>query len=67
MSDEDKLINELYEAANNYVKSKGGKILVAGKIKIYKYPGDKKYKFTLAIECTGKPPREKEPATKPDN
>lgn len=59
--DMDKL-DALYGAAQEYIESIGGKVIVIGGTKIQTWPGSSKHKFTLAIEVSGKiPPKPKPP------
>lgn len=46
----------LYRAAQEYVESQGGSVLVAGPVSVMRWPGDRPLKWTLAIACTGRPP-----------
>jgi len=47
----------LYKAVENYVKSKGGNLVVIGGIQIQQWPGDGEYKFTVGIQCVGHKPK----------
>lgn len=57
--DNDKEWTALVKAAEAYVKSIGGKIVVAGPIEIIQWPDDGPYKYTLGIKCLGKAPTKK--------
>ena len=46
----------LYRAAQEYIESQGGSIVVAGPVSIMRFPGDRKLKWTLSIACVGSPP-----------
>lgn len=53
---EDKIIDELFAAANRYVKFHGGNIVVAGGIQIQEWPGARPGQFVLGIKCFGRRP-----------
>lgn len=55
----DKEWNALVKAAEAYIKSMGGSVIVIGPIVIQKWPGDLPYKYTLGIQCLGKAPTER--------
>lgn len=50
-------VNRLYKAVENYVRKSGGKVIVIGGIQIQEWPGDGKFKFTVAVKCCGRKPK----------
>jgi hypothetical protein len=48
--------NRLYEAVAAYVEKNGGSVVVIGGIQIQEWPGDGKFKFTVAVRCSGRRP-----------
>lgn len=53
----DKTTDMLYEATRDYIKKKGGSVIVIGGIAIMKEPSDLKYNYSLVIRVTGKLPK----------
>lgn len=51
------VIDVLYRAVAKYVESNGGRVIVAGGIQCQQWPGDGLYQFTIAVKCTGRPPK----------
>jgi hypothetical protein len=52
----DRHVVRLYKAVANYIERAGGKVLVTGGIQIQQWPGDGKFRFTVAVKCTGRKP-----------
>lgn len=49
--------DKLYKAVVEYVKIKGGNVVVFGGVQLIQMPNSLKYNWTLGIPCTGVPPR----------
>lgn len=47
---------KLLKAVGEWVKSKGGEVLVAGGISIQSWPGEGDFNFHVAVKCTGRRP-----------
>ena len=48
--------DRLYFALQEYVKNRGGNLVVVGGIEVQEWPNDPKLCFRIAIRCTGKKP-----------
>ena len=46
-------IMKLYKAIQEYVESRGGKVLVIGGVETIKWPDDREFNYTLGIRITG--------------
>lgn len=55
----DKEWNALIKAAEAYIKSMGGSVIVIGPIVIERWPDDLPAKYTLGIKCLGNAPTER--------
>ena len=44
---------KLYKAIQEYVESRGGKVLVIGGVETIKWPDDREFNYTLGIRITG--------------
>lgn len=51
----------LYKAVQEYVETRGGKIIVAGGVGVIEWPNDSEFNFTIGIRCTGRKPVFKSP------
>lgn len=49
--------DRLYSALANYVKVRGGNVVVAGGVQVIQYVNSPKYRWSLEILCTGVPPQ----------
>lgn len=50
-------VEQLYAAAENYIATEGGKLVVIGDVQVIRFPGDPELNFTLGIRCTGRVPK----------
>jgi hypothetical protein len=48
--------DRLLTAVGAYVASKGGTAVVAGPISVMRWPGDRKLKYSIVIDCVGREP-----------
>lgn len=49
-------VDRLYKAVQNYVETKGGKLVIVGGIQIQEWPRDNKGVFYVAVKCLGRKP-----------
>jgi len=49
--------DRLYSALANYVKVRGGSVVVAGGVQVIQYVNSPKYRWSVEILCTGVPPQ----------
>jgi len=52
----DKTTQNLYDAVDKYIKSRGGHLVYIGGVQIMDDPRGLKYNWTLGIKCTGRRP-----------
>lgn len=55
----DKDMDALYDAVAEYVKSRGGSVVVVGGIQILHEEESRDRNFLVAVRCTGTPPSHK--------
>lgn len=48
--------DRLQRALAAYIKARGGSALVVGPIAIQQWPTERKFKYTVAIDCVGRVP-----------
>lgn len=53
----DDAVMNLYHAVAKYVESKDGNVVVAGGIQCQLWPSDAPHQFTIAVKCSGSPPK----------
>lgn len=49
-------MDRLYKAVQNFVESRGGKLVVIGGVEVQKWPTDNEFVFRIAVKCMGKQP-----------
>jgi hypothetical protein len=59
----DAATDRLYKAVDNYVRAKGGSLIVIGGIQIQEWPGDPAMVFQVAVKCMGRKPAYSESST----
>jgi hypothetical protein len=60
----DRPTDRLYNAVQNYVEKRGGKLVVVGGIEIQEWPTDPEFCFRVAVKCLGRKPKKPEAASK---
>ena len=48
--------NRLFNAVAAYMEERGGNVVVAGPIRIQRWPGDGEYRYSVEVCCTGTAP-----------
>lgn len=52
----DKDVDALYEAVQQYVEARGGKLIVIGGVQVQEWPQDNAGVFYVAVKCLGSKP-----------